>query len=168
MAEHPGFDAQVGHNVQVLRETLGLTQTTLAESMTAAGHTWHQQTVVKVEKGARPLRLAEAVQLAAVLRVDLALLHSPEGLLEATALVRQYINAYEHHRDRLLAAVDDAYAAQACLTHLETTADLPSDLRTYARAVSHIHLEDLVAARVRELATAQEASPAPTARALRR
>lgn len=56
-------------------------QKSLGEAMRARGHRWSQATVWSVEKGDRPLKLAEAVDVAAELGVELdTLLRPPEGL----------------------------------------------------------------------------------------
>lgn len=85
MADTDDVDARVGVGIQALRETLGLTQARLAEAMAQAGHAWHQQTVVKTEKGLRPLRLAEAFDLASALHVDVTELdprHAPSARVD--------------------------------------------------------------------------------------
>lgn len=58
-------DATIGQNLQRLRGEMS--QTTLANTMKERGHRWTQPTVVAVEKGERPLRLAEAVDIASIL-----------------------------------------------------------------------------------------------------
>lgn len=57
-----------------------LSQADLAQQLTDRGLAFQQQTVLKVEKGSRPLRLEEAVQIADVLETDLGHLleRSPE------------------------------------------------------------------------------------------
>lgn len=71
------LDALIGENVAKLRQQADLSQADLARAMTHAGWTWHQQTVLKVEKGHRPLRLAEAVTLARLLDVDPSVIWTP-------------------------------------------------------------------------------------------
>lgn len=58
-------DATIGQNLQRLRGEMS--QTAIANEMKNRGHRWTQPTVVAVEKGERPLRLAEAVDLAWIL-----------------------------------------------------------------------------------------------------
>lgn len=109
------------------REARGISQRELARRLTAAGMPMHQSSIAKMElkgEGRRPLRLSEAVLLAAVLRVPLwpaftrlgfdkshrvAQLHDRllqldrerARLAEATVLARAEINE--------LAAIDDLY-----------------------------------------------------------
>ena len=52
-----------GERLLALREALGLSQAAVARAMQQRNHTWHPQTVLKIEKGERPLRLSEAVSL---------------------------------------------------------------------------------------------------------
>lgn len=54
-------DEQIGRNVQKLRGEMS--QTALADLMRERGFKWSQATVWAVEKGERPLRLAEAEAL---------------------------------------------------------------------------------------------------------
>ena len=62
----PDFNQRVGANLRALRAITGLSQTQLAEAMSARGYSWQQQTVLKIEKGARPLRFEEADALTSV------------------------------------------------------------------------------------------------------
>ena len=48
-----------------------MSQAALAIEMTARGIPWHQQTVGRIEGGQQPLRFAEAVALAGVLKTSL-------------------------------------------------------------------------------------------------
>jgi transcriptional regulator with XRE-family HTH domain len=73
------FDKLVGSNVQRFRLARGMSQADLAEAMTESGERVHQQTVLKIEKGTRPLKYAEAACLSNVLRVPMsAFLERPE------------------------------------------------------------------------------------------
>lgn len=71
------FNARVGANVKWLRVVAGLSQTQLAEALSRHGFSAHQQTVLKIEKGSRPLRLEEAVQVAEVLDIPVTDLLRP-------------------------------------------------------------------------------------------
>jgi transcriptional regulator with XRE-family HTH domain len=64
-------DERLGRNVRLLRERAAVSQRQLAEAMAERGHSWHQQTVGRVEDGARPVRFAEAEDLAAILGAPL-------------------------------------------------------------------------------------------------
>lgn len=63
-------DELIGLNLQRLRGDL--TQTSIANTMKEMGHKWSQPTVVSIEKGERPLRLAEARDVAAILGVAIS------------------------------------------------------------------------------------------------
>lgn len=82
-------DRAVGRAVQRLRTQAGLSQAEMAERMRERGWKWLQPTSWSVEQGKRPLRFAEAVDLAPLLGARLEdLLSDPlEGTLrEARAL----------------------------------------------------------------------------------
>jgi DNA-binding XRE family transcriptional regulator len=66
----------IGDRVRELRTLRGLSQEALASAMSKAGLTWHQATVYKIEIGNRALRYDEAITLAELLNVDLAVLGS--------------------------------------------------------------------------------------------
>jgi len=57
--------------VREIREKLGMTQAEVARGMTAQGLAMLQSTIAKIEACQRPVRLNEAVRLAAVLRTQL-------------------------------------------------------------------------------------------------
>ena len=59
--------------MQKYRTASGLSQAELASKLSAdGGEHVHQQTIQKIEKGTRPLKFAEAVRIATVLKVPLA------------------------------------------------------------------------------------------------
>lgn len=129
-------DLTVGATVARLREHLGLTQTRLAEEMVAHGHPWHQQTVVKTEKGARPLRLTEACDLATVLHIDLDQLSGVAETSPQLLVVRGHLARCEEaeraaHVAR--AAVNAARSSLRAATH--GVPDLPPDLRSRVDAL---------------------------------
>jgi transcriptional regulator with XRE-family HTH domain len=73
-------DNQVGSNVKRIREALGMSQAEVAEEMTQEGCPgFYPQTILKVEKGTRSLKLTEADTLARVLKVQVSELVDPEG-----------------------------------------------------------------------------------------
>lgn len=60
-------EAHIGHRVRQMRQQRGWSQRELADRMSAAGFTvWRQTTVAKTEVAERPLRVNEAVALAAL------------------------------------------------------------------------------------------------------
>lgn len=62
------YDRQVGENIAAFRGSLS--QATLASAMRDVGWKWSQPTVAAIEKGERPLKIAEAEDLLKILRVD--------------------------------------------------------------------------------------------------
>lgn len=65
------FNKRVGANVQEFRKA-GLSQAELAHELNLRGFPFHQQGILKVERGSRPLKLEEAHEIADVLGVDAA------------------------------------------------------------------------------------------------
>jgi len=71
-------DADIGKSVLRLRTGAGISQQDVAQAMRDRGWKWNQTTSWSIEANRRPLRLAEAVDLADVLGVRLDdLLHDP-------------------------------------------------------------------------------------------
>ncbi|GAB47847.1 helix-turn-helix transcriptional regulator [Mobilicoccus pelagius] len=129
-------DARIGSTVQELRERRGLTQVRLAEAMSARGHAWHQQTVVKTEKGLRPLRLTEACDLASVLHVELPVLAGLEDTRTAHLEMRGHLDRAEEAERALAAAEAAAEAARASLRiAARGVDDLPADLSARVEAL---------------------------------
>jgi transcriptional regulator with XRE-family HTH domain len=78
------FNHLVGQNIAAARKAAGLSQAEVASELSMRGLPFQQQTVLKVEKGSRPLRLEEAVVLADLLGVEVNdLLRTDEGELAA-------------------------------------------------------------------------------------
>lgn len=61
----------IGQRIQELRQARGMTQHDLAEAANRLGGTFHQQTIQKIEAGARPLRHSEAIKLTLALGVHI-------------------------------------------------------------------------------------------------
>ncbi|MFG2002319.1 helix-turn-helix transcriptional regulator [Spirillospora sp. NPDC048911] len=80
-------DERFATNLRQHRERRGLSQAELARLMSEAGYPMHQQTIAKIESGSRPVRLAEAVQLARALdtTIDMLIL-SPRDTRHAYAI----------------------------------------------------------------------------------
>ncbi|NUU30848.1 helix-turn-helix transcriptional regulator [Arthrobacter sp. C9C5] len=93
---HQAEEAQFVENVQRLREAKGWSQGELARRMSDEGWDgFHQTTISRIEKGQRPVRLAEARALAKVLESQVGLMMAPapeseilEGLATAIAFMR--------------------------------------------------------------------------------
>ena len=79
----------IGEAVRRARARRDMSQTALAKAMQDQGVRWHQQTVVKVETGARDLRAVELIALCSILAASpLALLGMPGGDEEGLAYER--------------------------------------------------------------------------------
>lgn len=69
MALSDELNSSIGRAVRHYRDNAELTQTQLARKMQEHAHNWYQVTVARTEAGQRPLRLDEALTLAAILDV---------------------------------------------------------------------------------------------------
>jgi transcriptional regulator with XRE-family HTH domain len=99
--EGGAFDRMVGRNLATMRAAAGFSQRTLAAHMAARGQQkFLQQTVLRVEAGRRPLKLAEAALAADLLGCSLAELVTPRS--DRTAALRQRTEAREE-QERLRA-----------------------------------------------------------------
>ncbi len=105
MEDADNFDEMVGKNVQVLRESIGISQAKLADAVSSQGRSsLHQQTIVKIEKGTRPLKLSEAVELAWALDTKVELLFEADELvIDRAARLRSCIERF-HEAERGIAA----------------------------------------------------------------
>src|SRR5215217_1200675 len=66
------FNQRVGANLQLHRKAKGYSQSDLAGLLEQRGLPFQQQTILKIEKGARPLKLEEASVIAGILGVELS------------------------------------------------------------------------------------------------
>lgn len=64
-------EQRFGEAVRLRRQTIGLSQKQLAEALTATGISLDGPSISRLEKGNRSVRLAEAVALAGILRMEL-------------------------------------------------------------------------------------------------
>lgn len=106
------IDERIGQNLAVTRGDMS--QKDLAERMRERGWKWSQATVWSIEKGERPLRLAEAEDVAHILQRPMHVLLSQEGEAVVHAATREVHDRYEE----LLAAMeayDDARGKLALL-----------------------------------------------------
>lgn len=90
-------DESIGQNIARLRGEMS--QVALAEQMKARGWKWSQSTVWSVEKGDRPLRLREAVDLAQILKSSMDALIRRPWEADITSMLREAMTALkEDHR----------------------------------------------------------------------
>jgi transcriptional regulator with XRE-family HTH domain len=72
-------DAIFARRLRQVRELAGMTQQQLADLMARTGNRIHRSTIGKIESGARPVTIGEAVQFAGILGVGLAQLVTDPG-----------------------------------------------------------------------------------------
>lgn len=133
-----------------------MTQADLAEAMSKRGWAFHQQTVLKVEKGTRPLKLAEALSVAEILYVPPWRLWDEPDLVDSATVVDQHrraletlfvelahmVDRYEEAR-RQLATVLELYRSRLSSTDLRDAEDaLNTDLATALLGHRHEDFED--------------------------
>ena len=110
-------DEEIGENVRTYRRAAGLSQTALAERLSEVGLPMSQQTVQKIESGARALKLTEGTVIGRALNIRpewllarqesdgaweafelaQALGHSHEELARATFQFRDNVEALRQH-----------------------------------------------------------------------
>lgn len=119
-----GFDLVVGANARRYRQAAGFTQAAVGESLGVP-----QQTVLKIERGERPLRFAEADKLAKLFGVEVTALSAPGSVAvaaetaaasEATMYLTSAAIALAEHLGRL-----------ACTVHAEGATSAADELLTY-------------------------------------
>lgn len=80
-------DRVFGENMRGRRVALGLSQSLLAKKISERGFSFHQPTVQRIEDAERPVKLAEAIAIAAVLETTV------EGMLQDRSVreTRRYL-----------------------------------------------------------------------------
>lgn len=117
------LDEKLADRVREVRESLGLSQSELADRMTARGHNFQQQTVNRIEAGNRKVTYGEAVDLA------ISMGHTAEGLVGVTgeeALVTKGARLGE--ASNLLSDSSINYA-DALFEFAKTADEVPGELR---------------------------------------
>lgn len=105
-------DRQIGANLVRIRD--GMSQNDLALKMRERGHKWSAATVWAIEKGERPLKLAEATDVISILGIDLhygldELLETDDIMLRPIRkLVDSMRNTHNEIRGKLPAYYHDA------------------------------------------------------------
>jgi len=105
-------EAAVARVLFGLREAQGTSQATLAERMRAAGHSWHQATVWKVENGDRRVSLTEGVALARIYGVDMSVFDTTS---EAVRHAEQRMAEAEEAAQEACRVASRAHAAWSAL-----------------------------------------------------
>lgn len=158
-------NVRIGKNISTHRGHM--TQVQLAEKMTERGNAWSQATVWNTEQGNRPLKLKEALDLAAILSVSIETLTGSEKQAEFTALLNRETEdlgeAFTEAVDKIayLAWAHGCYGQSPVLTLTEPEAQLnevPDEtLNKYAETLAECNLSTaLLIALTRELRTENE------------
>ena len=134
-------EKRLGAALKLLRESLGLSQDSVAKSMSDFDHSWRQTTVAKTEAGARPIRVNEVVDLARVLGTS------------SVDLMHQVEQDNEDQARLLLARSQVERAARAEHQALTALAERRMDLVHARGSLNHI---------LRELGKEEELDPLPT------
>ena len=126
-------EADFAENIRRWRERRGLSQDALAQQMADLGFPFHQATIYKIEKGERPVRLAEALALSALL--DQHVSDLTEGPVDDETYTRAQAEAA---LDRAKVALADA---EAYLAAAEREVDKQRlELRRKERELSNVRL----------------------------
>lgn len=108
-------DEQIGQNITRLRGDNS--QQWVADRMRERGWKWAQATVWNLEKGERPLRLAEAEDLAEILRTEISrILESPETLGHEEVL-RAFVVDVDNSFGKLALVADELLGQLGLLEH---------------------------------------------------
>jgi transcriptional regulator with XRE-family HTH domain len=104
----PEFDKIVGANIRRYRTARGLSQVDLAEALSqATSERIHQQTIQKIEKGTRPLKYSEAINIASVLEIPTYMLTSGLREGEANSILMSSTTELKRRRDALSAFAEE-------------------------------------------------------------
>lgn len=116
-------DVEIG--AAVASERGELSQQWLADKMRERGWKWAQATVWNVEKGERPLRLAEAEDIAQILGTELKRLTARPSELETVQHLEHGVNEMQRIRERFEGAVDRLEREQTSLAEVVRTFNKP-------------------------------------------
>lgn len=105
---HKAEESQFVENVQRLRELKGWSQGELARRMADEGWDgFHQTTISRIEKGQRPVRLAEARTLASVLGSQVGIMTAPPPEAHILESLAHNIGLMRLTKKRLLVQLED-------------------------------------------------------------
>lgn len=140
-AASDGVEELFANRMRQRREQLGISTRAFAEKMREQGFDWHHTTVQRTEQAKRPIRLAEASSVAALLETDLGYLIAPisEPVEEVPEIrpemLAQAEEEYEQLRAQLAEARAEERAAAIRLQQAQETAHMASQEHSVARAV---------------------------------
>lgn len=123
---HADWEKNFGDKVRQWRRARSWSQEDVAERLRQQGFEMHQTTVAKIERGTRPLRVAEAAALAFIFRVPpLAVFHSPgpEEQPEQLKDLQLQMNRAEERLEHVAKALDHTGAIYATsVAHIQMLA----------------------------------------------
>lgn len=137
----PTAEELAGRELRRLRAELGWSQEEVARRMAAFGYDWHQTTVGRIEAAQRPLRLNEAVSLAALFDVPLTQL-----LVSPTMGIDDIDGEIEQTEEKLAASLEQLEVERARLDEVNARmADVRGDYDKVAREIgwAQSHLQVL-------------------------
>lgn len=137
MALSDELNSSIGRAVRHYRDEAGLSQTSLARRMQDHAHNWYQVTVARTEAGQRPLRLDEALSLAAILDVSMEDLYQQPSEVDEYDLLAAQLSAYERTLAELQYELDAAKKNEATVEarSLEARARYESAQQEYEQSV---------------------------------
>lgn len=106
-----------GERFRVARQAAGVSTRQLGARMQELGFAWHQSTVIRTESAERPVRLDEAVALAALLNINLEAVRQPTSEVIAAAH-QEWVDAESLRR--VTEALERAEAAERRVHQLES------------------------------------------------
>lgn len=107
------IDKRIGRNVATFRGDRS--QQAIADEMRARGWRWSQATVWAVEKGERPLKLAESIDLEDVLGVRLSSFTSSEPAVQVSAAIHRASDAHAELQTATRAYIEATTALEALI-----------------------------------------------------
>lgn len=117
LTEGDDLDRLVGSNVQTYRKSRGLSQADLAAAISTPQEGVHQQTILKIEKGTRPLKLSEAVRIAEALEITPFDLVRPSKRAAANAWITDMHVRLDQSLVELLRLAEETAPLMAALAH---------------------------------------------------
>ncbi|AQA02109.1 hypothetical protein BVC93_06340 [Mycobacterium sp. MS1601] len=98
---HESWERRFGEHLRGWRQDRNWSQEDVAERLRRQGFEMHQTTVAKIERGARPLRVAEAAALAEVFEMPIITVLGVEAATDFAASPDTYQRELEQARKRL-------------------------------------------------------------------
>ena len=131
-----GFETTFVENMQSLRERRKMSQTEFARQMQRHGFGFHQPTVARIEAGERPVKLAEAFAIAAVLRTSF------ESMMQDLSLPFSYDNLI-HNTMRRPPGYHVQRLAQVRASAVLDATEIDDSLIDYMKACERFEVEPL-------------------------